>query len=81
MNMVVHDLRNPSEAIYQGLTQGKQIINNEFSDILADLNEELVSQYHDDDSQIIHEDGMDHSMFKHPTYSQNQENANNSPEK
>ena len=29
MDMVIHDLRNPAESIYQGLNQAKVIINQE----------------------------------------------------
>lgn len=34
MNMVIHDLRSPSEAIQAGLIQAKQVIENEMNKIL-----------------------------------------------
>lgn len=35
MNMVIHDLRSPSENIHQGLTQAKELMDSSMSKILA----------------------------------------------
>ena len=37
MNMVVHDMRNPSEAINSGLSQAKQLITTQLEDISKEL--------------------------------------------
>ena len=37
MNMVVHDMRNPSEAINNGLKQAKELMKKEIESIMKDL--------------------------------------------
>jgi len=37
MNMVVHDMRNPSEAINNGLKQAKEHMKKEIESIMTDL--------------------------------------------
>ncbi len=37
MNMVVHDMRNPSEAINNGLKQAKELIKKEIDALMKDL--------------------------------------------
>ena len=37
MNMVVHDMRNPSEAINNGLNQAQQDMNMQISDIMKEV--------------------------------------------
>ena len=37
MNMVVHDMRNPSEAINNGLKKAKELIKKEIDALMKDL--------------------------------------------
>ncbi len=37
MNMVVHDMRNPSEAINNGLKQAKELMKKEIDALMKDL--------------------------------------------
>ena len=37
MNMVVHDMRNPSEAINNGLKQAKEIMKGDIQKLMTEL--------------------------------------------
>jgi len=43
MNMVVHDMRNPSEAINNGLSQANDLITDQLQDISKQLKDAFSS--------------------------------------
>jgi hypothetical protein len=44
MNMVIHDLRNPSESIQSGLIQAKEAMNKKIDQIILDTQQMFNQQ-------------------------------------
>lgn len=44
MNMVIHDLRSPSENIHHGLTQGKDLLNSKVAKIMEKTQEMIFKK-------------------------------------